>query len=185
MINQSLVATLHVVSSQFQCPIKAIQSVLEVVLVVEAYTPSGDAATLAATNFPLATSDPVPSYSSALQNVQAELRVLEARQNHDGAGNLSVSRSARYPRVAVILGVPRQWHIPLLLCRSLSTVSALWWACQTLISIYNVIYLPVQAAEYHECHSVDHEIASHWIPRRLVIAQISLSFLWVRTIPQF
>lgn len=150
----------------------------------KAHPSSGDAAAIAATIFPLANSDPVPSYSSALQTVQAELRALEGRQNNDSVGNLSISRSARYPRVAVILGVPRQWHIPLLLCRSLSTVSALWWACQTLISIANVIYHPVQESEHHKCHSSGHEIVSYWMFRRLAVAQITLSFLWVRPLLQ-
>ncbi|KIX92113.1 uncharacterized protein Z520_12197 [Fonsecaea multimorphosa CBS 102226] len=47
--------------------------------------------------------------------------------------------SARYPRVAVLLGVQPRWHVPLLLCRALSTVSAAWWACQTCFSIYLLI----------------------------------------------
>jgi hypothetical protein len=155
-----------------------------VVLVVKAQTSSGDAAAIAATIFPLANSDPVPSYSSALQTVHAELRVLEGRQNHDSVGNLSISRSARHPRVAVILGVPSQWHIPLLLCRSLSTVSALWWTCQTLISVANVIYHPVHESEHHKYHSSGHEVVGRWMFRRLAIAQISLSFLWVRPLLQ-
>lgn len=170
-----------------QRPEKGYTGCARVALVVKAHTSSGDAAALAATIFPLANSDPVPSYSSALQTVHAELRVLEGRQNHDRAANLSISRSARHPRVAVILGVPSKWHIPLLLCRSLSTVSALWWACQTLISIANVIYHPVHESEseYLKYDSSGHEVVSHWVFRRLAIAQISLSFLWVRPLLQY
>lgn len=36
-------------------------------------------------------------------------------------------RSANVP-LAVLLGVPQKWHIPLLLCRALSTIPAVWWA---------------------------------------------------------
>lgn len=112
------------------------------------------------------------------------MRALEGRPSHDNVGSLSVSRSARYPRVAVILGVPSKWHIPLLLCRSLSTVSALWWACQALISIANIIRYPDQSARSSGSdgsHPSTHEVALHRMSRRLAIAQIALSFLWVRT----
>lgn len=157
------------------------------VLVSKNHISSGDAAAIAATIIALANSDPVPSYSSALQNVQAELRVLEGRPTHDSVGNLSatsVTRSARYPRVAVILGVPRKWHLPLLLCRSLSTVSALWWACQALLSIASIIRHQNQAVDHHVSGPAGHEVARHAMFRRLAIAQIALSFLWVSTVLQ-
>ncbi|KAI9674988.1 MAG: hypothetical protein M1817_001394 [Caeruleum heppii] len=35
--------------------------------------------------------------------------------------------SPLHPRVAVILGVSRCWHIPLLLCRALSILPSTWW----------------------------------------------------------
>lgn len=32
-----------------------------------------------------------------------------------------------HPRIAVALGVHARWHIPLQICRALSTIPAVWW----------------------------------------------------------
>jgi len=62
--------------------------------------------------FHLASSDP-PSYadSSALLPPQVP----------------TPTSNGLHPRVAVLLGVNARWHIPLLICRALSTAPAAWW----------------------------------------------------------
>ncbi|EFX03134.1 hypothetical protein CMQ_3063 [Grosmannia clavigera kw1407] len=39
------------------------------------------------------------------------------------------------PRVAVVLGVPGRWHLPLFACRLLSVVPAIWWSLGILIRL--------------------------------------------------
>lgn len=127
---------------------------------------------------PLANPDPAPAYSSALRDAHTALRTMEGRQGNDDMTIQSVARSARYPRVAVILGVPSKWHIPLLLCRSLSTISAIWWVCQTLLSIYRIAYHPQTDLRLKDSY-FDHDIISNRTFKRVAVAQVCLSFLWV------
>ncbi|OQV10026.1 hypothetical protein CLAIMM_14081 [Cladophialophora immunda] len=109
--------------------------------------------------------------------------------------------SARYPRVAVLLGVQPRWHVPLLLCRALSTVSAAWWACQTCFSIYQLISdydaardgtssLFLSSAKGGggrgrigvtggaDAGNSGCSLLEHRIFRRMAVAQVCLSFLW-------
>ena len=104
--------------------------------------------------------------------------MLETRQEDAAQRKQSIALSARYPRVAVVLGVPPRWHIPLMLCRSLSTISALWWACQMCISLYRVF---IQQYGLHEGARLNRFWKSapsqgNWA---IAVAQIGLSFLWV------
>jgi hypothetical protein len=55
------------------------------------------------------------------------------RSPNNGAGGSGddgqVARpSLLQPRVAVVLGLPRLWHLPLFACRSLSVCPAIWWS---------------------------------------------------------
>ncbi|KJR89501.1 uncharacterized protein SPSK_06284 [Sporothrix schenckii 1099-18] len=46
-----------------------------------------------------------------------------------GGGDGQVARpSLLQPRVAVVLGLPSLWHLPLFACRSLSVCPAIWWS---------------------------------------------------------
>lgn len=104
--------------------------------------------------------------------------MLEPRQEDVSGRKQSIALSARYPRVAVVLGVPPQWHVPLMLCRSLSTISALWWACQTCISLYRVV---IQKDHLHESARLSRlsGSATSQLTWAIAVAQIGLSFLWV------
>ncbi|KIW93114.1 uncharacterized protein Z519_05719 [Cladophialophora bantiana CBS 173.52] len=108
--------------------------------------------------------------------------------------------SARYPRVAVLLGVQPRWHVPLLLCRALSTVSAAWWACQTCFSIYRLVSdygttTGSTTSSLFKSSANDHEgigvasgagagagnsapLLENPIFKRMAVAQVCLSFLW-------
>ncbi|KAH0833735.1 hypothetical protein FOPE_03273 [Fonsecaea pedrosoi] len=118
----------------------------------------------------------------------------------ENANIASVAMSARYPRVAVLLGVQPRWHVPLLLCRALSTVSAAWWACQTCYSIYRLISVydttGATAAPSISTLSAGGSggtnvgvggsagpgpgglLLENRIFRRMAVAQVCLSFLW-------
>lgn len=78
----------------------------------------------------------------------------------------TIAKSAKYPRVAVLLGVPKKWYIPLLLCRSLSTVFALWWAVTTTWNIGVVV------------RGWDGGMGG--VSFRLMVVQLGLAYLWVR-----
>ncbi|KIV97513.1 hypothetical protein PV10_01260 [Exophiala mesophila] len=103
--------------------------------------------------------------------------MLDTRQEDAAERKQSIALSARYPRVAVALGVPPRWHIPLMLCRSLSTISALWWACQMCISLYRVF---IQKHGLHEGARRNRfsNSAPSQVNWAIAVAQIGLSFLW-------
>jgi hypothetical protein len=94
---------------------------------------------------------------------------------------VGVLRSARYPRVAVALGVRHEWYIPLLLCRALSTTSAVWWACSTSLQLYRIWkeqgYLSQSYVE--KIKGAVWDDASGVLHQRLLVLQVALSFLWV------
>ena len=118
---------------------------------------------------------------------QPQIRSQAHSPSHSEGGTADVTRkpsvaiSARYPRVAVVLGVQPRWHIPLLLCRALSTISAAWWACQACFSIYQIVHqTETSVAQYASSNGV-HDLLENQTFRRIAIAQVCLSFLWVRT----
>lgn len=78
----------------------------------------------------------------------------------------------------MVLGVPPQWHLPLLLCRALSTVSAAWWACYACISIYRLVYHTHAAVNDDLQGSNSDALRQSQILKRVAVAQIALSFLW-------
>ncbi|KAL1890858.1 hypothetical protein Sste5346_007999 [Sporothrix stenoceras] len=52
-----------------------------------------------------------------------------SNSNSGGGDDGQVARpSLLQPRVAVVLGLPRLWHLPLFACRSLSVCPAIWWS---------------------------------------------------------
>jgi hypothetical protein len=90
----------------------------------------------------------------------------------------SIAISARYPRVAVVLGVDPRWHLPLLLCRALSTLPSVWWvlqACWSLWQIYSKAEL-TGSAEVQGDRGGENDV-TFW---RIAVAQVGLSFIWVR-----
>ena len=141
--------------------------------------PESDAAASPQLYGPLANLDPIPSYEQAVHEVAGTGGV--DRDVAAGGRRRSVALSARYPRVAVALGVSHVWYIPLLLCRGLSVTSAIWWACTTLFNIYKVC----NVGPWHWPTSYQHEVderavcVTGGLYDRMLIAQIALSFVWV------
>lgn len=80
----------------------------------------------------------------------------------------------RHPRVAVLLGVDRRWNIPLMLCRALSTSSALWWAVVNGREIWRSRSLLAGGLEPFARKASDVSLG-----KRLAMAQVVLAFGWV------
>ncbi|OAF61052.1 hypothetical protein VC83_02340 [Pseudogymnoascus destructans] len=53
---------------------------------------------------------------------------------HDPRQDHPRRRSVLHPSIAVLLGVNTHWHIPLLVCRGLSTLPAAWWGLRCLLT---------------------------------------------------
>lgn len=108
----------------------------------------------------------VPTYAESLNTTSAQF--ADPLDQSRSPRRSSIAKSARYPRVAVLLGVSHRWYIPLLLCRSLSITSAIWWAC---CAVYAICSLPNSKNDGDDRVDV--------FGTRVAIAQIVLSFLWV------
>ena len=79
--------------------------------------------------------------------------------------------SAVHPRVAVILGVNARWHIPLQICRALSTAPATWWGLR-----YALIFLGELL--FRDGGSFDNGAWS--IEKRFRVTEVFLAILWVK-----
>ena len=102
----------------------------------------------------LAFDDSAPSYQHSHIPTEAASNVPE-----------TIVKSARYPRVAVLLGVNHQYYIPLLVCRSSSVLFVFSWASQACLLIHNLGY--------------QDEPEVGILNYRLRIAQTVLAFIWV------
>lgn len=78
--------------------------------------------------------------------------------------------SVLHPRVAVLLGVAKHWHLPLLLCRALSTVPAIWWSLRCAIYFIS----DVLSNQNH-----GHTAADWNLEQRLKTTELFLAFIWV------
>lgn len=88
----------------------------------------------------------------------------------------TIAKSARYPRVAVLLGVNQHYYVPLLICRSFSTIFAFIWAIQACLQIYTLVR---QDAEVEDS-AIDATTSSERIlDHRLRVVQVTLAFAWV------
>lgn len=105
----------------------------------------------------LAFDDSAPSYQYDHVPTEAANNVPE-----------TIVKSARYPRVAVLLGVNQQYHVPLLICRSSAVLFVFTWASQACLLISSLV-----------SENGRKEPTISTLDYRLRIAQILLAFLWV------
>lgn len=89
----------------------------------------------------------------------------------DNDSNLNSKQSVLHPRVAVILGVDRRWHIPLLFCRALSTAPAAWWGLRCGFTFLADLLLPHVTGDDHQPWDVE---------RRFRVTEVFLAVIWVR-----
>ncbi|KFZ13691.1 hypothetical protein V502_06474, partial [Pseudogymnoascus sp. VKM F-4520 (FW-2644)] len=75
-------------------------------------------------------------------------------------------RSVLHPSVAVLLGVNTHWHIPLLVCRGLSTLPAAWWGLRCLLTFVGEVM-------------VEGGDEGAWsVERRFRVTEVFLALLW-------
>lgn len=106
-------------------------------------------------------SPPPPSY----ETISSSLPV----KNHATISN------ALHPRVAVLLGVNARWHIPLLICRALSTAPAVWWGLRCALTFLGELLLSDEDGKGAREH------AYAWsVEKRFRVTEVFLAILWVR-----
>ena len=84
-------------------------------------------------------------------------------------GNPNVS-TALHPRVAVLLGVNARWHIPLLICRALSTGPAAWWGLRCAFTFLSDLLRSEGMGTQGIAWSVE---------KRFRVTEVFLAILWV------
>ena len=120
---------------------------------------SADAAAHAAVSLThLASSPDPPSYAASFS---------PPRVNVEPTTLPSVS----HPRVAVLLGVNARWHIPLLICRALSTAPAAWWGLRCALTFLRELLRSDGTAM----------LGGSWtVEKRFRVTEVFLAILWVR-----
>jgi len=88
--------------------------------------------------------------------------------------------SAIHPRVAVLLGVAKSYHLPLLFCRALSTAPALWWGIGCILSLFGeIISLSIANEVDGKKWSISWNNRDPWnVDRRFRVTEMALSILW-------
>lgn len=72
-----------------------------------------------------------------------------------------------HPRVAVLLGVDKRWHFPLLFCRALSTAPAAWWGLRCALTFLGELLLDGDV------------VGEPWsVERRFRVTEVFLAVLW-------
>lgn len=79
--------------------------------------------------------------------------------------------SVLHPRVAVLLGVEKHWHLPLLFCRALSTAPAAWWGLRCAFTFMGELLLDENGQALETAWSVE---------KRFRVTEVFLAVLWVR-----
>lgn len=75
-----------------------------------------------------------------------------------------------HPRVAVLLGVNTRWHIPLLICRALSTAPAAWWGLRCAFTFL---------AELLRSDGIGARGDPWTVEKRFRVTEVFLAILWV------
>ena len=79
--------------------------------------------------------------------------------------------SVSHPHVAVLLGVNARWHIPLLMCRALSTAPAAWWGLRCALTFLRELLRSDGTAV----------LGGSWtVEKRFRVTEVFLAILWVR-----
>jgi polyferredoxin len=77
-----------------------------------------------------------------------------------------------HPRVAVLLGIQKHWHLPLLFCRALSTAPAAWWGLRCALTFLGELLLDESAG--------GENAGAPWsVEKRFRVTEVFLAVLWV------
>lgn len=105
-----------------------------------------------------------PSYEATSTS---EIKALTA--------SASFSTGRAHPRVAIQLGINSHWHIPLLVCRALSTAPAAWWGLRCALTFLGDLLLGSDGMGMRESEA--------WtVEKRFRVTEVFLAILWVRPV---
>ena len=107
-------------------------------------------------------SSPPPSYEAS-----SSLPHLATLDNSNGR-----SFDALHPRVAVLLGVKPKWHIPLLICRALSTAPAGWWGLRCALTFLGELLRS-------DGNGIGRQTHAWSVEQRFRVTEVFLAILWV------
>jgi hypothetical protein len=115
---------------------------------------------------------PAPIYTpypgtTILQDVADPSWPNPSLSTSDSASPPPTATSALHPRVAVILGVDKKWHFPLVMCRALSMVPAIWWGLRCAFTFLA------------ELLSRGHPGEKWSVEKRFRVTEVALAILWV------
>ena len=120
---------------------------------------SADAAAHAAeTVAHLASSPDPPSYAASFSSPGVKIKT-------------TTHSNGSHPRVAVLLGVNARWHIPLLMCRALSTAPAAWWGLRCAFTFLGELLRSDETRAFGDTWTVE---------KRFRVTEVFLAILWVR-----
>ncbi len=128
----------------------------------------------------------------------SEASDADAADGTDDDGDKVARPTLLQPRVAVVLGLPSLWHLPLFACRSLSVCPAIWWSLGIFIRLLTQLHalaiaqggvLGSEAAEAsHGGHGGGaggglfiHERTGLSLESRLKLTETALAMIWVRS----
>ncbi|KAJ5594460.1 uncharacterized protein N7459_000668, partial [Penicillium hispanicum] len=88
--------------------------------------------------------------------------------------------SPLHPRVAVILGVDRRWHIPLLICRALSTLPAAWWGLRCAFTfLAELLHIRPGMGREGWAAAIVGSVGQEWdVERRFRVTEVALAIIW-------
>ncbi|KAJ5772167.1 hypothetical protein N7520_002696 [Penicillium odoratum] len=88
--------------------------------------------------------------------------------------------SPLHPRVAVILGVDRRWHIPLLVCRALSTLPAAWWGLRCAFTfLAELLHIRPGMGREGWAAAIIGSVGQDWdVERRFRVTEVALAIMW-------
>ena len=113
------------------------------------------------------TQTPPPSY----EDTTAEIGGPALAQPQQNSSRPQLRRpSGAHPRFAVLLGIKAHWNVPLLICRALSTVPALWWGLRCALTFLSELLLNDRMGLIEETWSVE---------KRFRVTEVFLAILWV------
>lgn len=120
-----------------------------------------------------------PSTVSAIVPPSPALPASQHPLNND-AGR-STPSSALHPRVAVILGVDKKWHAPLLVCRALSTVPAAWWGLRCAFTfLAELLHIRPGMGREGWAAAIIGSVGQDWdVERRFRVTEVALAIMWV------
>ncbi|OBT99223.2 hypothetical protein VE01_02594 [Pseudogymnoascus verrucosus] len=125
-------------------------------------TPTPPYSNHAAAGLPLSTTtSSKPPHQPSKQKPTAPTSRQDPRQD-------TRRRSVLHPSIAVLLGVNTHWHIPLLICRGLSTLPAAWWGLRCLLTFVGEVMVEGEEGE-----------GGVWsVERRFRVTEVFLALLW-------